>query len=79
MALAAGSILLKHVSSTTVEHVDVNKMYKGTLLIKHISVSPIELKEESSIADLMLRNGLRVMANELGLEVQFAKDLADPQ
>lgn len=51
----------------------------GQFMIKYIAVSPTELRAENSLADLHIRKGLRVMAEQLGVELEFKTELLDSQ
>jgi hypothetical protein len=79
LALAAGS-LVKY--SKTGLRATINKQFDieepGRLTIRYISLSPNELKAESSVADLQMRQGLRFMAEELDVELEFSRELKDP-
>lgn len=76
LAVAAGSLVRY---PTTGWRASVNDWLniKGRFEVKYISLSPGELRSESSVADLQLRKGLRLMVEELGVELEFVKELTD--
>lgn len=52
---------------------------KGKFVVKFIAVSPAELRADTSFADLAMRQGLRGMAEQLGVELEFVQELSDPE